>query len=44
MHIDFEAKKIWLSAQAVDFRKAITGLCAIVVEELHSDPGEGILQ
>ena len=42
MHIDFKAEKIWLSAQAVDFRKAITGLCAIVVEDLYSDPGDGV--
>ena len=42
MHIDFKSEKIWLSTKAVDFRKAVNGLCTIVVEELNDNPGEGL--
>jgi transposase len=42
MHIEFECKKILLYGEAVDFRKAVDGLCAIVVEELKEAPGDGL--
>ncbi len=42
MHIKFEEDKLWLFTKAVDFRKAVNGLCAVVVEELQDNPGEGL--
>ena len=42
MHIDFACERIWLLTQAVDFRKAVNGLCTIIAEELKSNPGEGL--
>lgn len=42
MHISFAEKKIWLCTTAVDFRKAVNGLCAVVVEELKDNPGDGL--
>ena len=41
MHIELKSGKIWLFQGPVDFRKAVNGLCALVVEELKKDPGEG---
>jgi len=42
MQIEFEVDKVWLSAEAVDFRKSINGLCAIVEENFKDSPDEGI--
>ena len=42
MHIEFECKKILLYGEAVDFRKAVDGLCVIVAEELSEAPGDGL--
>lgn len=37
MQIRLSSKKIWLSKEAVDFRKAINGLCAIVADDIDKD-------
>lgn len=37
MKIRLSGKKIWLSKEAVDFRKAIDGLCSIVAEDFNKD-------
>ena len=42
MRVELRCEKIWLSTKAVDFRKAVNGLCALVVEELNDNPGEGL--
>ena len=42
MQIDFKCEKIWLWSEAVDFRKSIDGLCALVVERMKDNPGEGM--
>lgn len=42
MHIDFKVEKIWLWSEVVDFRKSIDGLCAIIVDKLKDNPGEGL--
>lgn len=42
MHIDFKCEKIWLSTEATDLRKAVNGLCAVVVEELKDNPSNGL--
>jgi len=42
MKMYLESKKIYLSNQAIDFRKSINGLCAAVIEQLEEEPGEGL--
>lgn len=37
MQIKLTSKKIWLAKEAVDFRKAIDGLCSLVAEEFHKE-------
>lgn len=37
MQIKLSGKKIYLAEEAVDFRKAIDGLCALLPEELEAD-------
>jgi hypothetical protein len=34
---------VYLYRVAVDMRKSINGLCAIVVEEMEDNPGNGVL-
>lgn len=42
MKINLEADKILIADRAVDFRKEIDGLCALVVETMQDKPGQGI--
>jgi transposase len=42
MEIALQSEKIFIANKAIDFRKAIDGLCALVVEELQKKPSEGI--
>jgi transposase len=42
MEIALRSEQIYLANKAIDFRKGIDGLCALVVEEIQQKPGEGI--
>jgi transposase len=42
MEITLQSKKIFIASKPIDFRKAIDGLCALVVDELQKEPSEGI--
>lgn len=42
MHIDFKTEKIWLWSEAVDFRKSVDGLCAVIAGKLKDNPGDGL--
>lgn len=42
MEIALQSEKIFIANKAVDFRKNINGLCALIVEEMQKEPGKGI--
>ena len=42
MEIALQSDKIYIANKPVDFRKSIDGLCALVVEEMQKEPGNGI--
>lgn len=42
MKLYIQADKIFIANQAIDFRKSLDGLCAIIIELMNEDPGEGI--
>lgn len=42
MQLKLSSPKIWLSTQAVDFRRSIDGLCQIVQSNFNMDLREGI--
>ena len=42
MKLYIQGEKIYIANQAVDFRKALNGLCAAIIEYLDEDPNEGI--
>jgi transposase len=42
MKLYIQAEKILVANQAVDFRRALDGLCAAVKEWMNEDPSEGI--
>jgi len=42
MQINLDADKILIADRAVDFRKAIDGLCYLIVEQLKDKPCDGI--
>jgi len=42
MEIALQSEKIFIADKPIDFRRAIDGLCALVVEELQKDPSKGI--
>lgn len=37
-----QSDKIFIASKAVDFRRGIDGLCALVIEELKQNPNSGI--
>jgi len=41
MNIAMQSEKIFIANKAIDFRKSIDSLCALVVE-MQQDPGDGI--
>jgi transposase len=42
MQLTFNSLPIWLASEPIDFRKAIDGLCGLIVEELSCQPSQGI--
>lgn len=42
MKIYLEDQKIYVANKATDFRRSLDGLCALVAEEMQSNPAEGI--
>lgn len=42
MKIGLESDQIFIADQAIDFRRGIDGLCALVIERLQQNPGRGI--
>lgn len=42
MEIALQSEKIFIASKAVDFRSAIDGLSAIIVEDMNLKPQEGI--
>ncbi len=42
MQLKFEVERIWIANQPVDFRKAVDGLCAVIVEQLKAQPRDGL--
>ena len=42
MKIYLQAEKIFIANVAVDFRKALDGLCALVAEIIRENPTEGL--
>ena len=42
MQIEFSDEDIWLSKEAVDFRKGVNSLCSLVVEGFERSPAEGL--
>ena len=42
MQLKFEAENIWIADRAVDFRKAVDGLCAVILEQMEMQPREGL--
>ena len=42
MEIALQSEKIYIANKPIDFRKSIDGLCALVVEEMKMEPGNGI--
>lgn len=42
MEISLQSKEIYVGNKAVDFRKAIDGLCALVIEDMGKEPSKGI--
>lgn len=42
MQLQLYGKKIWLYRAAIDFRKSIDGLSALVIREINHAPKEGI--
>ena len=42
MQIALQSEKIFIANKAIDFRKAIDGLCALIVCEMQQEPHSGI--
>jgi len=42
MEITLQSEQIFIANKPVDFRKSITGLCAMVVEDMQKEPSKGI--
>ena len=42
MKIAMQSDKIFIASRAVDFRRGIDGLCALVIEDLKQNPNSGI--
>lgn len=42
MKIAMQSDKIFIASKAVDFRRGIDGLCALVIEDLQQNPNSGI--
>ena len=42
MEIALRSEKIYVANKPVDFRKGIDGLCALVIEEMQMEPGNGV--
>lgn len=42
MQIALESEKIFIANKPIDFRKAIDGLCALVVDDMQKKPHEGV--
>jgi len=42
MQLKFDVEKIWIADRAVDFRKAVDGLCGVIIEQMNMQPREGL--
>ncbi len=42
MQLTLHSNQIWIGREAVDFRKAIDGLCSVVIEQFGHNPQQGI--
>jgi transposase len=42
MSLLIQSKNIWVAQQSVDFRCAIDGLCAFIIEHFQTKPQEGL--
>lgn len=42
MQLKFESEQIWIADQPVDFRKAVDGLCALILEQMQQQPRDGL--
>lgn len=42
MKVALQSEKIFIASCAVDLRRGIDGLCALVVEDMHHNPNSGI--
>ena len=42
MKIYLQAEKILVANKAIDFRKSLDGLCALIAEEFGAEPTEGL--
>lgn len=42
MQIALKSEQIFIADKPIDFRKAIDGLCALIVEDMQQKPGDGI--
>jgi transposase len=42
MKLYLQADKILIANKAIDFRRAINGLCALITEDMQSNPTDGV--
>ena len=42
MQLKIEVKSIWLADRPVDFRKAVIGLSAVIVDQMKKEPRSGL--
>ena len=42
MHLTIKADKIWLWHEAIDFRKAVDGLCMLIASSSIGQPSDGL--
>lgn len=42
MQLQLYGKQIWLFRKPIDFRRSIDGLCSYIVDEIRSNPQDGI--
>jgi transposase len=42
MKLSLQSEKIFIASKAVDFRRGVDGLCALVIEDLQQSPNSGV--
>jgi len=42
VEIALRSERIYIANKPVDFRRGVDGLCALIVEEMQKDPGNGV--